>query len=102
MPEGLALIVKGTQNALFADLLDKLQPCLEGARLYAEVYYNNGSTDELAAHRPSLPSAGPAASFSSVRTAMLYPGAGVAGHPLPAADEHAAGWALRICPASAG
>ena len=29
VPEGLALIVKGTQNALFADLLDKLQPCLE-------------------------------------------------------------------------
>ena len=25
VPEGLALIVKGTQNALFADLLDKLQ-----------------------------------------------------------------------------
>ena len=60
VPEGLALIVKGTQNALFADLLDKLQPCLE-ARGYTP------------AHRPSLPSAGPAASFSSVRTRNALP-----------------------------
>ena len=38
VPEGLALIVKGTQNALFADLLDKLQPCLE-ARGYTPTVY---------------------------------------------------------------
>ena len=48
VPEGLALIVKGTQNALFADLLDKLQPCLEARGYTPTVYYNNGSTDELA------------------------------------------------------
>ena len=48
VPEGLALIVKGTQNALFADLLDKLQPCLEARDYTPTVYYNNGSTDELA------------------------------------------------------
>ena len=44
VPEGLALIVKGTQNALFADLLDKLQPCLEARGYTPTVYYNNGST----------------------------------------------------------
>lgn len=48
VPEGLALIVKGTQNALFADLLDKLQPCLEARGYTPTVYYNNVSTDELA------------------------------------------------------
>ena len=48
VPEGLALIVKGTKNALFADLLDKLQPCLEARGYTPTVYYNNGSTDELA------------------------------------------------------
>lgn len=47
-PEGLALIVKGTQNALFADLLDKLQPCLEARGYTPTVYYNNESCDELA------------------------------------------------------
>ena len=64
VPEGLALIVKGTKNALFADLLDKLQPCLE-ARGYTPTSWP--------AHRPSLPSAGPAASFSSVRTRNALP-----------------------------
>lgn len=74
VPEGLSLIVKGTQNALFADLLDKLQPCLE-----ARGYTRRRSTTTTAvptswpAHRPSLPSAGPAASFSSVRTRNALP-----------------------------
>lgn len=88
VPEGLALIVKGTKNALFADLLDKLQPCLEARGYTPTVYYNNGSTDELAcaqtifAERPALRPL-----FHRCAPAMLYPGAGVAGHPLPAADE---------------
>ena len=73
VPEGLALIVKGTKNALFADLLDKLQPCLEARGYTPTVYYNNGSTTSWPAHRPSLPSAGPAASFSSVRTRNALP-----------------------------
>ena len=54
VPEGLALIVKGTQNALFADLLDKLQPCLEARGYTPTVYYNNGSTDELACAQTSF------------------------------------------------
>ena len=46
--EGLALIVKGAQNALFADLLDKLQPCLEARGYTPTVYYINESSDEIA------------------------------------------------------
>lgn len=87
VPEGLALIVKGTQNALFADLLDKLQPCLEARGYTPTVYYNNVSTDELACAQTIFAERRPCGLFSSVRTRMLYPGAGVAGHPLPAADE---------------
>ena len=88
MPEGLALIVKGTQNALFADLLDKLQPCLEARGYTPTVYYNNGRyrraglrTDHLCRASALRPL------FHRCAPAMLYPGAGVAGHPLPAADE---------------
>lgn len=87
VPEGLALIVKGTQNALFADLLDKLQPCLEARGYTPTVYYNNVSTDELACAQTIFAERRPAASFHRCAPAMLYPGAGVAGHPLPAADE---------------
>lgn len=46
--EGLALIVKGTQNALFADLLDKLQPLLEARGYTPTVYYINEASDEIA------------------------------------------------------
>ena len=88
VPEGLALIVKGTQNALFADLLDKLQPCLEARGYTPTVYYNNGSTDELACAQTIFAERRPCGLFfHRCAPAMLYPGAGVAGHPLPAADE---------------
>lgn len=45
--EGLAIIVKGTQNALFADLLDKLQACVESRGYTPTVYYINEASDEL-------------------------------------------------------
>ena len=73
VPEGLALIVKGTKNALFADLLDKLQPCLEARGYTPTVYYNNGSTDELACAQTIFAERRPAASFSSVRTRNALP-----------------------------
>ena len=46
--EGLALVVKGTQNALFADLLDKLQARVEARGYTPTVYYINESGDEMA------------------------------------------------------
>ena len=46
--EGVALIVKGAQNALFADLLDKLQPLLEARGYTPTVYYINEGSDEIA------------------------------------------------------
>lgn len=39
--EGLALVVKGTKNALFADLLDKLQAYVEKCGYTPTVYYIN-------------------------------------------------------------
>ena len=75
VPEGLALIVKGTQNALFADLLDKLQPCLEARGYTPTVYYNNVSTDELACAQTIFcraPALRPLF-FSSVRTRNALP-----------------------------
>ena len=46
--EGLALVVKGTQNALFADLLDKLQAYVEKCGYTPTVYYINETGDEMA------------------------------------------------------
>ena len=46
--EGLALVVKGTQNALFADLLDKLQVYVEKCGYTPTVYYINETSDEMA------------------------------------------------------
>ena len=46
--EGLALVIKGTQNALFADLLDKLQACVEARGYTPTVYYINEASDEMA------------------------------------------------------
>ncbi len=46
--EGLAIVVKGTQNALFADLLDKLQPCVEARGYTPTVYYINEDSNEMA------------------------------------------------------
>lgn len=88
VPEGLALIVKGTQNALFADLLDKLQPCLEARGYTPTVYYNNVSTDELACAQTIFAERRPCGLFFiGAHPQCFTPGAGVAGHPLPAADE---------------
>ena len=92
VPEGLALIVKGTQNALFADLLDKLQPCLEARGYTPTVYYNNGSTDELACAQTIFAERRPCGLFFiRCAPAMLYPGAGVAGHPCLLLTNNAAG-----------
>ena len=46
--EGLALVVKGTQNTLFADLLDKLQAYVEKCGYTPTVYYINETGDEMA------------------------------------------------------
>ena len=46
--DGLALVVKGTQNALFADLLDKLQAYVEKCGYTPTVYYINETGDEMA------------------------------------------------------
>lgn len=46
--EGVAVIVKGAQNALFADLLDKLQPLLEARGYTPTVYYIHESSNEIA------------------------------------------------------
>lgn len=46
--EGLALIVKGTQNTLFADLLDKLQIYVQQKGYTPTVYYINEASDEMA------------------------------------------------------
>lgn len=46
--EGLALVIKGTQNALFADLLDKLQACVEARGYTPTVYYISEASDEMA------------------------------------------------------
>ena len=46
--EGLALVVKGTKNALFADLLDKLQAYVEKCGYTPTVYYINETGDEMA------------------------------------------------------
>lgn len=45
--EGLALVVKGTKNALFADLLDKLQAYVEKCGYTPTVYYINETGDEM-------------------------------------------------------
>lgn len=66
--EGLALVVKGTQNALFADLLDKLQAYVEKCGYTPTVYYINETGDEMAYAQMLCTERKPYGIFSSART----------------------------------
>ena len=46
--DGLALIVKGTQNMLFVDILEKMQAILEERGYVSTVYYIDEEANEVA------------------------------------------------------
>ena len=49
--DGIALIVKGTQNMLFADILEQLQSVIEESGYVATVYYIDEEANEVAQAR---------------------------------------------------
>ena len=57
--DGIALIVKGTQNMLFAGILEPLQQIIEESGYVATVYYIDEEANEVAQADASAQSANP-------------------------------------------
>lgn len=97
--DGIALIVKGTQNMLFAGILEPLQQIIEESGYVATVYYIDEEANEVAQARRICTERKPHGILFLGSTGILHAGVGGTRYPLPAADEQR--WhpcASAICP----
>ncbi len=86
--DGIALIVKGTQNMLFAGILEPLQQIIEESGYVATVYYIDEEANEVAQARRICTERKPhGILFLGSNPEYFHAGVGGTGHPLPAADE---------------